>query len=104
MNQRKRIYRIQYLLFTILFLPFQARAVSAYQPERHELAPDEPIVCSWSQLKTDEYRLCQKRKEFFEKMSPKEKQDYNERVEKQILEDRLERLERNYHGHQNSIK
>lgn len=69
----------------------------SYKPYPLELAPEEEIKCSWSTMRMKEYDNCYKRKKFFEKMTPKEKNQYNEEVRERKLkdlEDRVRGIER----------
>ena len=52
-----------------------------FQPDPLEFAPEPPIQCSWSQMKSEEFKTCLERKRFFEKMSAEEKKQFNAEVE-----------------------
>jgi hypothetical protein len=52
------------------------------------------VECSWSKLKSEEYKTCHEKKKFFDKMTKEEKSKYNEEVEKRRADTRMKRLER----------
>ena len=59
-------------------------AAEDYKPGATELAPKKKIECDWSKMKGSEYSECQKRAEYYEKQSPKERREQNTAARKQI--------------------
>ncbi len=85
--------RTTFLLASLLIFPAAAVA-QGYEPDPLEPAPDGQVECSWSSMKGEEYQNCLKKKDFFSKMKPEEKEEYNKEVyERQIIA-RIESLER----------
>jgi hypothetical protein len=82
-----------FLSFSLLFFPCAVTA-GEYEPDELEYAPEVPVDCSWSKLSAAEYKNCQLKKAFFEKMSAEERKNYNARVKSRRLERRIERIER----------
>jgi hypothetical protein len=86
-----------YILFTIILISFQLpnAAAEEYRPDELELAPlGAELECSWSKMNAQEYSECQKKRDFFKKMPENERKEWNAKVEKRILEQRMRRLER----------
>ena len=69
-------------------------AQPSYEPDPLEPAPDGQVECSWSSMKKDEYQECLKKRDFFSRMKPEDKEAYNKEVTERQIEARLESLER----------
>src|SRR5688572_24557467 len=93
MLKNKRIIGVA--LFGLLASLSRAHADDSFEPGELELAPiGSDIECSWSKMNSKEYGDCQKKREFFKKMPLEKRREWNEAVEKRILERRMRRLER----------
>ena len=75
-------------------VPSIASAQPEYSPDPLEPAPEGEVPCSWSTMKKAEYEECMKKREFFSKMKPDEKEEYNKEVAERQTEARIESLER----------
>lgn len=60
------------LIFFLFALSATAFA-EGYKPAPAERAPKDPVKCEWSKLSSTQYSECQKRREYYDSLSAKEK-------------------------------
>jgi flagellar biosynthesis/type III secretory pathway protein FliH len=68
-----------------LYLPTFALS-EEYKPLQGEMAPKVEVKCEWSKLSAADYSQCLKRKEYYQKQSPKEAREQNRDATKDRLE------------------
>ena len=80
-KDNRRFYLLNAILaalaLVVLYLPELAFGESGYKPAPGESVPKEEIKCEWSKMSTAEYTDCQKKKAYYQEISPQEKREQN---------------------------
>lgn len=77
--------KMYFVIGSSMWLLFAVMAgAEDYKPGAIELAPKQKIECDWSKMKASEYSECQKKAEYYEEQTPKERREQNVAARKQI--------------------
>ena len=93
------LYSLLAAAITVLRLPESALAEPEYKPAAGEAVPAEEVKCEWSKMDTAEYSECQKKKDYYQNISPQEKREQNrEAIKARLIERANDAEDRGWRG------